>query len=160
VIFVNYYIKQIYYHFMLTFSSPLTCASFGSLKSTTQMANRSVRLFLHSSLQEVVILYSGLPYPPESPLPTGDLDPHLTRFLGPMWAQNPKGTPIGSAVFAQMTAECPYTLHWFAPFPITLKIASSHGGIWTAIQYMVPCAHLSPPCKWHFHRFGCFCRAH
>jgi len=31
--------------------------------------------------------------------------------------------------FAQMTTECPYTLQWDAPFP--LKIAASHGGIWT-----------------------------
>jgi len=28
-----------------------------------------------------------------------------------------------------MTAESPYTLQWYAPFP--LKIAPSHGGIWT-----------------------------
>jgi len=42
-------------------------------------------------------------------------------FYGPMRVQNPNGTSIGSAVFAQMTAECPYTLQWFARFP--LKIA-------------------------------------
>jgi len=47
----------------------------------------------------------------------GDLDPHLTRFLGPIQAHNPNGILIGSAVFAQMTAECPYTLQWGAPFP-------------------------------------------
>jgi len=34
-----------------------------------------------------------------------------------MRAHNPNGISIGSAVFAQMTAECPYTLQWDAPFP-------------------------------------------
>jgi len=31
-------------------------------------------------------------------------------LLGPFWAHNPNGISIGSAVFAQMTAKCPYTL--------------------------------------------------
>jgi len=44
---------------------------------------------------------------------------------------NPNGITIGSAAFAQVTAECPYTLQWEAPFPF--KIASSRVGIWTAI---------------------------
>jgi len=47
-----------------------------------------------------------------------------------MRAHNPNGTSIGSAVFAQMTEECPYTLQWFACFP--LKIAPSHVGIRTS----------------------------
>jgi len=34
-----------------------------------------------------------------------------------MRAQNQNGTSIGSAIFAQMTAECAYTLQWFACFP-------------------------------------------
>jgi len=38
-------------------------------------------------------------------------------FLGPIRAHNPNGILIGSAVFAEMTAECPYTLEWDAPFP-------------------------------------------
>jgi len=49
---------------------------------------------------------------------------------------NPNGIAIGSAVFAQMTAECPYTLQWDALCP--LKIAPSHGKIWTPIEYVVP----------------------
>ena len=51
-------------------------------------------------------------------------------FLEPAHAHNPNGITIGSAVFAQVTAECPYTLQ-LAPFP--LKIARSHKGIWTPI---------------------------
>jgi len=42
-----------------------------------------------------------------------------------MPAHNPHGILIGSAVFAQMTAECSYTLQWFVGFPH--KIAPSHG---------------------------------
>jgi len=47
-----------------------------------------------------------------------------------MRAHNPNGTSIGSAVFAQMTAECLYTLQWFACFP--LNFAPSHDGVWTS----------------------------
>jgi len=44
------------------------------------------------------------------------------------WVQNPNSISIGSAVFAQLMAEC----HWACPdmsFP--LKIAPWHRGIWT-----------------------------
>jgi len=47
-----------------------------------------------------------------------------------MRSHNSNGTSIGSAVFAQMTAECLYCLQWFACFP--LKIAPSHVSIWTS----------------------------
>jgi len=52
--------------------------------------------------------------------------PSNTWFLWPIWAHNPNGISIGSAVFAQMTVEYPYTLQWDAPSP--QKIAPSHGG--------------------------------
>jgi len=45
---------------------------------------------------------------------------------GAMQAHNLNST----SMFAQMTAEYPYTLQWFACFP--LKIAPSHVGIWTS----------------------------
>jgi len=48
----------------------------------------------------------------------------------PVQAHGPNGITIGSAVFAQMTAECPYTLQWAVP---SLKIATSNGGIRTPI---------------------------
>jgi len=44
-----------------------------------------------------------------------------------MRAHNPNGTSIGSAVFAQMTAERVYRLQWFCLF--SLKIPPSHIGI-------------------------------
>ena len=62
-------------------------------------------------------------------------------ILGPTPAQNPNCTSIGSAVFAQMTAECPYALQWFARF--LLKIAPHHGGL----DPMIPWAHLCPQPK-------------
>ena len=52
-------------------------ASLGLPKFTTQMASRSVQLFLHSSRQKVPILYNGRPFPPKRPRPLGDLDLHL-----------------------------------------------------------------------------------
>ena len=57
----------------------------------------------------------------------GDLDPSNTLFLGPIQGNNPNGISIGSAVFAQMSAECPYTLQWDAPFP--LKIVHSYADL-------------------------------
>jgi len=36
--------------------------------------------------------------------------------------------PISSAIFAQVTAESPYTLQWAAPFPSKLSVRM---GIWT-----------------------------
>ena len=62
-----------------------------------------------------------------------------TWFLGVIRAHNPNGTSIGSDVFAQMTAECPYTLQWFARFP--LKIARSRG-------------YLDPWAQWRSQRGG------
>ena len=53
-----------------------------------------------------------------------------TRFLRPIRAHNPNGISIGLAVFAQMTAESPYTLE---RAPLSPKIAHPHRGIWTPI---------------------------
>jgi len=53
--------------------------------------------------------------------------PYLTHdFYGPSEPHSPNGISICSAVFAQMTAECRYSLQWDAPFPT--KFASSRGG--------------------------------
>jgi len=50
-----------------------------------------------------------------------DLDlPCNTWCFQPMGAHDPNGTSIGSAVFAQMTAECLYSLQWFACFPFKI----------------------------------------
>jgi len=52
--------------------------------------------------------------------PTG---PPITCFLGPTRVQNPNGILIGSAVFAQLTAERPYALHWAAVRPSKLCLS-------------------------------------
>jgi len=62
------------------------------------------------------------PYPPELPLPMGRSGPPSNAWcLGPMRAHNPNDTWIGSTVFAQMTADCPYTLTWFARIPFKIR---------------------------------------
>ena len=54
------------------------------------------------------------PYPLELPLPIGDLDlPCNAWCFRSIRVHSPNGTSIGTAVFAQMTAECLYTLQWF-----------------------------------------------
>jgi len=105
-----------------------TCASFVPPKSTSKTANRSVQPVLHSSRQKVHILYNRPPFLKHCPSHGGSGTPSNLWFLGPIRAHNPNGISIGSAVFAQMTAEFPCTLQWDAPFP---KIAPSHRGIWT-----------------------------
>ena len=57
------------------------------------------------------------------------------------WAHrvhNPNGKSIGSAVFAQLTAESAYNLQWA---PLSTKIASSQGGSGTHLTHdsLGPC---------------------
>jgi len=49
--------------------------------------------------------------------------PSNTGFLGPIRTHSQNGISIDSAVFAQMTVECSYTLQWYAPFPKTLPLS-------------------------------------
>jgi len=60
-------------------------------------------------------------------IPSIDGPTSNTWFLRPILAHNPKGISVGSTVFAQMTAECPYTIKWEESFP--LKIAPFHGDL-------------------------------
>jgi len=53
--------------------------SLSRTEPTVQTASRSVQLFSHRWPQSVPILYNGRPFPPKLPLPTGDLDHHLTH---------------------------------------------------------------------------------
>jgi len=48
-----------------------TSASFGPPESTTQRANRSLQLFLHSWRNKVPILYNGCPFPQKLSIPMG-----------------------------------------------------------------------------------------
>jgi len=60
------------------------------LESTTDTANGSVQPFLHSLRQKVPILYNGHPYPPELPLPMGDLDLPCNTMLSAHTSPQPK----------------------------------------------------------------------
>jgi len=84
-----------------------TWASFGPPKSTTQMPNRSVQLFLHSSRQKVPTFYNGRPFPQNCPLSRGIRTPSNSWFFGPVRAHSPNGIMIGSSVFTQVIVECP-----------------------------------------------------
>ena len=61
--------------------------------------------------------------------------PSNTWFLGPIQAHKPNGISISSAVFAQLTAECPYTLVWDALFPQNCPFP---WGIWTPSNTWFP----------------------
>jgi len=76
-------------------------------------------------------------------------------FLQHIRVNSVKGKLISSAIFAQLTAECRYTLQWVAPFP-SLKITPSHGGYGPHLTHD-SWAHLSPQPKWHLDCFSCFC---
>ena len=83
------------------------------------------------------ILCNGRPSPSKQPLPMGRSgSPSNSWFLGLIRANNPNGISTSSAIFAQITAECPHTLQWVAPFP--LKIAPSHRGILTPSNIWFP----------------------
>jgi len=85
--------------------------SLGYFEVTIQMAWRLVEQFSHRWLQSVPIFYYGAPFPPKLPLSmVGSGPPSNTWFFGPIWAHSPNGISIDSAVFAQMSAECPYTM--------------------------------------------------
>jgi len=67
-----------------------------------------------------------VPLPTRIALSHGDLDlPCNTWCFGPMRAHNPNGTSIGSAVFAQMTAECPYAGLPVSPSKLFLPMLAS-----------------------------------
>jgi len=57
----------------------------------------------------------------------GGSRPHLTRFFGLIRAQNPNGIMIDSAIFAQMTTECPHTYNG-TPLPPS-KLPISNGDL-------------------------------
>jgi len=66
-------------------------------------------------------------FPKIAPSHTGSGRPSNTWFFARIRVHNPNGISIGCAVFAQMTAECPYTLQWDAPFLLS-KLPVPIGG--------------------------------
>jgi len=92
-------------------------------ESTTQMASQSVQPFLHSSQQSVVTHVGACPSPLKIAPSHGASGPASdTWFFGSILLIIPKGISISSAVFAQLTAECPYTLQLATPSPSILPL--------------------------------------
>jgi len=82
----------------------------------------------------------GAPIHQNYPLPMGDLNLSCNMwYFRPMRAHNPNSTSIGSAVFAQMTAECLFSLQWFACFPLKIALPMLASGP------HVICGSLGPP---------------
>ena len=86
-------------------------------------ASRLVHPFLHRSPQCSHTLQMGRSSPLKtSPSNGGIWTPHLTHgSLGPPESSN-QALSISSDVFAQLTAECPYTLQRDAPSPSKLPL--------------------------------------
>ena len=95
-----------------------TCASAHPSPQPEQQIDR-FRHFCTSHGRKSLYFTMGCPFPPKLPLPMGDLELHLTRFLGPIRANNLKGISIGSASFAQ---QCPYTIQRDALLPLKMPL--------------------------------------
>jgi len=80
-----------------------TCAFFGPLESTTQMANRSVQPFSTAHGRKCLYFTMGAPIHQNCPFPWEIWTPSNIWCVRPMRAHNTNSTSISSAVFAQMT---------------------------------------------------------
>jgi len=79
---------------------------------------------------ECPVLYNvPLLSPQNCPCTWGSGPQSNTCFIGPSPLSVPNGISIGSAVFAQLTAELLYALQWAASFPSNLPLPM---GIWTS----------------------------
>jgi len=99
-------------------------ASLGQPESITQTASRSVQPCLHSSRQSVV----GHAFPLHNcPFPWrgGIWTLSNTWFLWSTRLSIQNGISIGSAVFAQITADSPDSFYW-APFPKKLPLSTGN----------------------------------
>jgi len=101
-----------------------TCASFGPPSLTPKWQIDRFNHFCTSHGRKSLYLTMGDPVPQNSPFSWGIWTSSNSWFLGPVRVHNPNDITIGSAVFAQVTTECPYTLQGAAHYP--LKIAPSH----------------------------------
>jgi len=121
---------------------PNICFHLGPSESTTQTASPSVQPFLHGSRQcrRACLGISFLPKKLHLCMEQSGRTSN-TWFLWPTRIFSPNCISSGSAVFAQLTAECPYTLQWAAPFPQNCPFPC------TSVQYLIPYAHPSPQPK-------------
>jgi len=94
--------------------------------ATTQMANRSVQPFLHSSRQKVPTFYNGRTFPPKLPLLMGNLD---SIWLMIRWAiLSPQSKQHHDWFSCFRIGDCRVSLYFTMGRPSPLKIAPSHEG--------------------------------
>jgi len=91
-----------------------------SANPSQQSKHKSIgsAVFAQLAAKSPYTLQSATLSPKIAPSHGGSGPPSNTWFLGPIRAHNPNGISICSAVFAHLTAECPYILQWAAPFKI------------------------------------------
>jgi len=94
----------------------------------------------------------------------GDLDPHLIHFPWAHWSPYQKWHVNRFSRFAQLTAECPYTLQWTTPFPLKTAPSYRESGPHLIHHYPGPSDSTSKMAshpKQHLNWFSpVFCRSH
>ena len=124
-----------------------THASLGPPESSTHMACQLVQPFLHNSWQSVVGLGHVLPLK-NCPFAWNDLDPRLIR--GSLGLSDSKSETVSRSVqlfFAQLVAECPYSLQWTTISPSKLHIPMWASGPPSNRWFHGPIQAQQP--KWH-----------
>jgi len=141
-------------------SGPHPLHGSGSTQVHTQTASRSVRPVLHSSRQ-CRRACPGKCFPLKIAPLFWAIWTHVYNvcFLGPTRVHNPNGDSIGSAIFAQFTAECrracPQNVPYGMSLVYTLKIVPIRLG--RSGPKWVPWAYPSPQPKLLLDRFSHFC---
>jgi len=115
-------------------------------ESKSQTACRSVQLFFAQLTAEShYTLKQATPFSPQNfPFLRGISALSNTWFLRPTWVLNPNGNSIGSAVIAQLTAECPHALQWAAPPPLSKLLLPMCGSGPHLVHGMVSWQSLGP----------------
>jgi len=97
-----------------------TCAFFAAPKSTTQIDRFSLFAQLTAECSRAC---PGMSFSLIISPSHGASGPRLTHYsLGPSKQKIQNSIWISLAIFAQFTAECPYTLQWVAPSPSKLPL--------------------------------------
>jgi len=88
---------------------------------------KSISLAVSAQLTAGSLYFTiGNPFPKIAASHGGSGIPCIWWLLWPVWTHNPNSIMIGSAVFAQVTAECPYALQWASFHP---KLPLPMGGL-------------------------------
>jgi len=121
-----------------------TCASFGPPEYTTQMANRSVQLFLPSSRQKVPIFYNGRPFSPRLPFSWGIWTPIL--FMIPWASPSPQSKQNHDRFSSFHTGDRRVTVYFTTgrPFPSKLPISMGESGPQSNTWFPGPTQVLNP----------------